>query len=121
MLHIEWVSTSSVRVGGHEITVEEIDDFIAALARARAALQPPVTFRWDGAGAVDVTADPAFKIGPTKDGTLLLALRHIGLGWCCFELSLPAAGTLRQYLAKHTVGVAGQTLGDDIGDRDAAH
>lgn len=104
---------SHALVGGTTLTTAEVDELLHALAEARAHMAPEISRSWSPEDTLGITNEPAVKIGLTADGTLLMALRHDGFGWCCFEFSLKTAAVLRDFIAKRTTGVLAQSVDDD--------
>lgn len=109
-----------VNLAGQLLAAGQVEHLIQALARARTELDPPVTRSWAANETIEVVSDPAFKIGLTHEGRLLLAIRHEGFGWCCFDFDLQTAAQLRDFIGRRTSGIKSTGL-DETPGHDSAH
>jgi hypothetical protein len=110
-----------VDLAGYLLEAAQVERLIQALAVARAQMDPPVTRSWSASETIEVVGDPAFKIGLTHEGRLLLAIRHEGFGWCCFDFDLQMAAQLRDFIAGRTTGIKSVTLDETPSDDRASH
>jgi hypothetical protein len=93
-------SDGLLRIAGMRLTATQADALIALLADQRAQMDPPVSpaLRFDE--LMGLTTDPAYVLQEDLvDKTLMVALRHVGLGWCGFEFTREVAAELRDELA----------------------
>lgn len=107
----------TVRLLGQALTAADVSNLIEELSHLRAQMQPPVIVRWGTQQEVAVEPDPAFKVGLVEADCMLLALRHPGKGWCCFDFSLAYAANLRDFIARHTAGIKASGLDEQLADR----
>lgn len=114
------ISDTAVLADGAPLDGLQLQALIEQLARVRAITVPAVPVGWGSDETIDVTSNPALKVGLTGEGRLLMALRHHGFGWCNFDFSLKAAAALRDFIATRTTSIARQAL-DDVPDTDLPH
>ncbi len=90
-----------LRIAGLRLTAAQTDALIELLADQRTQMEPPVSpsLRFDE--LMGVTPDPAYVLQEDPvHKTLMVALRHVGLGWCGFEFTAEVAAELRDELAR---------------------
>lgn len=114
------ISDTDIRIDGVALDGQQIEALVARLAQVRAVTAPEVTRQWAAEADIDVCSDPALKVGMTREGRLLMALRHSGFGWCNFDFGLQAAAALQAFIAKRVATQAMQGL-DDIPHTDRPH
>lgn len=84
-------------LGGMGLTAADMDDLIARLARARAAMTDIVPPLLEPGARLQATPAPAWHTKHQNDlQGILLALRHPGLGWLSFLLPPDSATGLAQ-------------------------
>jgi hypothetical protein len=95
------------------LTTNQVDELIAALASMRADMSPAVSNAWALTDNITSMADPSVRVGLIAENRVLMALRHSGLGWLCFDFDMARASALRDYFAKRTAGVNSQLFEDN--------
>jgi hypothetical protein len=85
------------------LTTDQVDQLINELAKVRQRMTPSVA-DFTPSMNVLVQTDPSLFVGKGADGSISLALRHEGLGWCAFSLQATKAAQLQAFIAKRTGG-----------------
>lgn len=111
----------SLRIGTLSVPAGDVQAFVLALARvltqrgdARRAAPPR-----DDAEILEVTPDPQLLLS-WGDHAMLVSLLDDAFGWRHFELSHASAVSVRDFIARRTVGVAGPDL-DGTGGHGTGH
>jgi hypothetical protein len=97
---------NDVAVGQVLLDPAGIENFIALLARSRAALTVPVAAEFDPATCqLGPVTDPVWEIPEEQqpEGTLL-AIQHPGLGWLSFIFPDSEAASISQWIVKDPSG-----------------
>ena len=83
----------------------DVELLIHNLARARMALNEPVTPELELGSRVPAESQPAWRVSQQQIGveqTTLLALRHQGMGWLGFLLERDRAKLIGQAILDHS-------------------
>lgn len=88
------------------LNAQQLDQLLRELAKARAAMQPPVPDGFDpkSSETLLVQPEPAFAVSRAELGRINLFFRHQGFGWLAFLLLPEVAAQLQAFLAKRTAG-----------------
>jgi hypothetical protein len=88
-------------LGGMGLSAADMDDLIARLARARAAMTDIVPPRLEPGARLQATPASAWQTKRHNNPQgIILALRHPGLGWLSFLLPPESAAGLAQAIGK---------------------
>ena len=105
-MELELMPDGRLRIGDTLLDAVQATDLILDLADLRAQMNPPIPNVFPIAANMPSHFEPATVTAMTTDGRLLIALRHEGFGWCCFDFGLLAAARMRDAIAKHTDGIS---------------
>jgi hypothetical protein len=110
----ELTADGLLRIGNTLLDTAAASELIHRLAEIRAQMHPPIPQQWAPGDTIGLVDKPAFKVLQTTEG-LMLAFRHDGFGWCCFDLRLEDAALLRDFIGRRTAHISGPGLEDATG------
>lgn len=89
------------------LTTAEVEQLIHDLAQLRNHMTPEVPQDMRELTGAVIQHNPHVSIGNRDDGSVVMGIRHRGLGWTIFTLDLRSAASIRDALVKRTNGVHG--------------
>ena len=117
-MELELLPDGRLRIGDTLLDAAGTNDLLQALGEIRSKMDSSIPNVLATTANMPSHFEPATAIGMSTDGSLLIALRHAGFGWLCFDFGLTAAARLRDAIAKHTAGVLVNQL--DVSPKDPA-
>lgn len=109
-----------------KLSARELETLISDLAEIRSGKEPKVTRQPPGSTDGDIRVipqdNPTIQARALRDGRIRLWLRHSGLGWLVFNLSVDTCVTMREFFAANTdPNRRPALLGEQNGNGNATH